>query len=637
MARSAAHLFFAFVLALCLAVTACTDRNPAALPNGPAPTLPPAAMAMLTCTVSVRDASLTCRPAEAPALSGVSAAVIGGDGLYVRITSTGVRYDGTSVFRADVTVENLTAEALGTADGVTPSANGVRVFFHSPPVATEGTGAVEVANADGEGFFTAAAQKYFRYDGILPPGGTSAAREWRFTVPSTVANFSFGVYVAAPVRAEEGWLSLTPLAPTLYVGWTIPMRAMLRNLADQEVAGQPVLWTTSDASVATVDAQGKATAVGVGTATLTASSGGYTASARLVVSAGSTPITTVSYMGVSKRWVVADGRDTLRFEADAWTAPASSNRVYVYVRHPDGSERVCPQTFTAGQCNLALPEGSLGGAWRIERVRVENRAITHEELVAAGAPAFIYVRSANVDRTAPTIDFVGLSTPAVTGADSVRWTVRATDDLVGVEFAEAWVSTPGHSPVVWYNPRLQIIGRTWVMHFVQAVQYYREATYTMDSIRVRDYNDNRRTLRTADLAARGFPTQFTVSGTTPDSIPPTITGFGFAPATIRGNGADSLTVTLSASEPGHESGVWFLDAEFEKVGDVTRWRRCYRADRDRALNRTMTCSETFGPADVGTWRVLYIRAFDHMNNSRVLDTQQMQAAGYPTDFTVTSP
>jgi hypothetical protein len=148
--------------------------------------------------MDVRRATLTCAPASvAP---GAAATIIGGQGTNVRLTSSGTSYDeATGIVRSDVTVHNLMAQALGTADGAFPSPEGVRVFFHTGPTVTEGTGSVTVANADGEDVFTAAGQKYFQYAGLLAPGATSPAREWRFNVPATATYFVFTVYVAAAV------------------------------------------------------------------------------------------------------------------------------------------------------------------------------------------------------------------------------------------------------------------------------------------------------------------------------------------------------------------------------------------------------------------------------------------------------
>jgi hypothetical protein len=638
MRRPAPHLLPAILLAISLATAACTDRNPAGLPDVPNPTLPPAAVAMLTCTASVSDGTLACRAPDAAVPSGVSAAIIGGQGTYVQLTSTGAGYDSTaSTFRIDVTLQNLTAQALGTANGVTPSADGVRVFFSSGPVATSGAGPVEVANADGEGFFTAAAQKYFQYDGILAPGDTTPAKEWRFSVPSSVLTFSFGVYVAAPVAAEEGWLSLHPVAPTIFdVGGSLPMEATLRNLAGHELDDQPVTWTTSDPSIVTVDSLGVVTGVAVGSATVTASSAGRTASVRVVVDGpGGVVVSVVNELQIFPRSVQANGVDTVLFWADYNVPPGSPHNIEVVLRHANGAERTCRGSI--GYCPMTFAEGTLGGAWRLERVLVANRFITYAELLAAGAAAHVYVQSAVEDQAAPTLDSLSLITAAVTALDSVRINVTATDAGVGVERAEAFVSSPGNPPLRWVNRRSSELGNgSKILVFANLVpSYYNGGTFTLDSVRVQDYNAKRRSLTTAELTARGYPTQFTVSGTDPDTVPPTITAFSFNPDTIVGNGADPVSVTLSASEPTNASGVWFLDMEFEKVSDATQLRRCLLNGTTRVFERTMTCSRTFTAADVGAWRVRYIRAIDWMNNARELNTQQLQDAGYPTSLTVT--
>jgi hypothetical protein len=639
MRRPVPHLRFACMLAALLAAAACTDRNPAAVAELPNPALPPAAVAMLTCTASVADGTLACRGPDAAAPSGVSAAIIGGQGSYVRLASTGASYDSTAgTFRMDVTLQNLTAQALGTANGVNVSPEGVRVFFNTPPVVTQGTGAVEVANADGEGFFTAAAQKFFRYDGILAPGDTSAAKEWRFSVPKTVATFSFGVYVATPVRAEGGWLSLYPLAPTLDVGWDMPLTATTWNVAGDPLDEQPaVSWTTSDASVVTVDSQGVVTAVSVGSATVTASAAGRTASVRVIVDApGGAVVATVNQLQIPSGTVKANGVDTLMFWADYHVGPNSPHNMEVVLRHPSGAERMC--RGSGGYCFLAFADGSLSGTWRVDRVLVSNRFITHAELLAAGAPAHVYVETSVEDRAGPTVDSVVLVTPSVTAADSARITVGATDAGVGVERAEAFVSSAGNPQLRWVNRRsTELGGGSRLLIFANLVPaYYHGGTFTLDSIRVQDYNAQRTTLTNAELTARGFATQFTVTGTTPDTVPPTITAFSFAPDTVVGNGADPVTVTLSASEPANAAGVWFLDMEFEKLNDRTQVRRCLLNGTTRVTSRTMTCNLTFSAADVGAWSVRYIRVIDWMDNTRELNFQQLLAAGYPTLLTVRS-
>jgi hypothetical protein len=194
----------ALLAALVLAAAACSDRNPAPLPEIPGVEVPPPVHAALRCRMDVRARKLACAPAAPETAPGVSPLIIGGQGTNVLLTSTGTSYDSTTqILRSDVTVQNLMAQALGTTDGAFPAPEGVRVFFHSGPVVTEGTGEASVANADGEATFTAGAQPYFQYAGLLTTGSTTAPREWRFAVPRTVVFFEFTVFVAAPVPGPE--------------------------------------------------------------------------------------------------------------------------------------------------------------------------------------------------------------------------------------------------------------------------------------------------------------------------------------------------------------------------------------------------------------------------------------------------
>jgi DNA/RNA endonuclease G (NUC1) len=194
----------------CLAVTAlsvaaaCADRASllpeAQAPDGPSPL-------RLECTADLRRATLTC----ADPSQGARRTVFGGQDTYVRLASTNVAYDSvTEVFRADVTVQNLLQQAMGTADGVSAHAEGVRVFFHAAPQVTGGAGLAEVANADGLGTFTAAGQAYFQYPGLLARQAVSAPKTWRWSVSKTATGFTFGVYVSA---ALEPRVVITEIMP----------------------------------------------------------------------------------------------------------------------------------------------------------------------------------------------------------------------------------------------------------------------------------------------------------------------------------------------------------------------------------------------------------------------------------------
>jgi hypothetical protein len=205
----------------------------------------------LLCTAQVHAATVSCVPQKTP--TGVLAQrtpgskrfdlIIGGQHTYVTLTSSNVAYDGTtSDFSFDVTVTNLIQQPLGTSDGVTADANGVRVFLTGDPAVTAGTGSATVANATGLGVFTGSNQPYFQYApeipagtfaaGILGMNETSQPLTWHFTIDPTVVSFTFTAYVSAPVEFPTGYIDSMPRLLTLN-----PNEAFVINPASHSAVG----------------------------------------------------------------------------------------------------------------------------------------------------------------------------------------------------------------------------------------------------------------------------------------------------------------------------------------------------------------------------------------------------------------
>jgi DNA/RNA endonuclease G (NUC1) len=188
-----------FAAALMLFAAACSDQ-PTGVSPVPAPTDGEAAQVM-TCELTVATGALECT-VPAPGGEGPARTIYGGQNTLVRLASANA---GTSngVFQIDVTVTNLLAsQAIGTVDSVTPHPNGVRVFLMSEPSVTEGTGEVGVANADGEDFFTAPAQPYWQWNGVLAPNATSASKPWQFTIDPGVTRFRFVASISTEAQAR---------------------------------------------------------------------------------------------------------------------------------------------------------------------------------------------------------------------------------------------------------------------------------------------------------------------------------------------------------------------------------------------------------------------------------------------------
>lgn len=83
-------------------------------------------------------------------------------------------------------------------------------------------------------------------------------------------------------------VSISPTSASTAVGTTQAFSAIARNSTGKSVAAT-ISWTSSNPSVATVNGSGSATALGAGTATISAIAGGVSGNAALTVTSTSPP------------------------------------------------------------------------------------------------------------------------------------------------------------------------------------------------------------------------------------------------------------------------------------------------------------------------------------------------------------
>jgi hypothetical protein len=252
--RAARRLALGMPAALLVLAAACTDES-----SGPPTAVRPPAedglLGILQCEVSVASGDLTCVDASGggPSASlspgtgpSLDQRTIGAQGSLVRLANSGNNLAG-GVYSINVTVQNLANLAMGTSDGATRHAQGVRVFFSSGPTVTGGSGNVTIANATGTAMFTAADQSYFQYggsiggtdqpelgaEGVLASAETSSAKQWQFNLDAGVTAFGFMVLV----RTETPAGTLSTVAPqvtgvsaaTLVPGQTVTLTGVNFN------------------------------------------------------------------------------------------------------------------------------------------------------------------------------------------------------------------------------------------------------------------------------------------------------------------------------------------------------------------------------------------------------------------------
>jgi hypothetical protein len=262
--------------------------------------------ATLTCTLDVRAETLSCQPSAASARrqaqpEGVHFSVsgdliVGGQNQYVTLASTWVGSglsSGIFTSIADVTVQNLIGQALGSADGETKHVDGVRVFYHKAPWASGGSGTITVLGADGTGTFTAENQPFYKYDQMVLPGATSAVKRWRWSYPTTVSEIKFEVFVVARVKHPQGWIEVTPATAQMAVAATQQLSAVAHTAVAQDPAAT-LTWESSHPAVATVSSSGLVTAIGDGFARITVTSGSRTGTADITVGNPAVVLTSVA-------------------------------------------------------------------------------------------------------------------------------------------------------------------------------------------------------------------------------------------------------------------------------------------------------------------------------------------------------
>ena len=262
-------------LAALSSLAACSDRSPTASP----PAAEPRVTFAYDCSVIVAAGEMRCAQ---PRVQGGWRGDIFLGGGYVQLSSRNVSATSTS-YTFEVAVRNLIPQKIGTTDGSTLDSNGIRVFISSGPTVTSGTGTMTAANQDGVATFTAVNQPYYQYNQILATNEQSSWKTWAFTLTPTVNTFSFGVLVSVPVQFPSGWVTISPDSLYVPVDNDWPLTATAYNAVGTELPGATFTWSSSNTSVAVVTSAGDMTAMDIGTATITATDGTRSGTAKIVV------------------------------------------------------------------------------------------------------------------------------------------------------------------------------------------------------------------------------------------------------------------------------------------------------------------------------------------------------------------
>lgn len=228
-----------------------------------------------------------------------------GSGGSTTPVATSVVLSATSVSLTALGASQTLSATVKDQNGATMSGAGVSWISSDTQVASVSSGGVVTAVSNGTATITA--------------GSGSASSAATVTVAQRAATL-----VVTPAD-----LSFT------YAGETAQATATAADANGNAMAGAAPTWTSSDAGVAKVDANGWVTAVADGTATISASldDGAGQASAKVQLQLTGHAANKVSVPVGGNAWFVgATGFENIASDgADSWSTPGSSVRTYFYV------------------------------------------------------------------------------------------------------------------------------------------------------------------------------------------------------------------------------------------------------------------------------------------------------------------
>jgi len=420
--------------------------------------------------------------------------------------------------------------------------------------------------------------------------------------------------VVIPVPVST--VSVTPTSASLVIGGTVQLNATAKDAAGNALAGRTITWTTSDANVATVSTSGLVTAVAVGSATITATSEGKTATVPITVTVAPVATVAVSPSNVSLlpgattqlSATLSDANGhTLTGRTVTWTSSDNSKATV------NASGLVTGVAY--GQVTItATSEGKSGSAV----VKVSD-GIAPNLMSLTITPSSVDVTSSD-----KTVTFTGRVTDAG-GSGVSQFAVTATaPDGPFSSCVDTSLDSGTTSDGTWSCTITLPVGAdpgTWKI-----------------LVLVSDAGFSSKTYATADLNAIPAPSTFSVTSSH-DVKPPTFSSLSAPTSVSVATGAQTVTVSANLSDD--ISGVASFD--FVLTSPTGRQVGCTAnaPSSGTIMSGTWTCSFTLpADAEAGTWKITVRatdRAFQYQTYGPQPDgtTNIAFPSGFPTTVTVT--
>ena len=211
---------------------------------------------------------------------------------------------------------------------------------------------------------------------VSSAGVVSARSAGQVRIAASAAGQS-AVAIITVTEREVASVQVTPVAVSVRVNRTTPLLARALDADGGILADRPIIWTTSNAAVATINAQGVISAVASGAATITATSAGRSGQAAVTVTPE--PVATVTITPGRDTLAVGTNRALTATLRDADGAVLTGRPVAWSVSNPEiasvSSQGVVTALAPGSVSVVGVSEGRVGQATIVVLARLAN-AIT---------------------------------------------------------------------------------------------------------------------------------------------------------------------------------------------------------------------------------------------------------------------
>ena len=313
-------------------------------------------------------------------------------------------------------------------------------------------------------------------DGVYAYGATSSfpTQTWN------AANYWVDVVFSAGAAPTLSSIAVTPASPTLTTGNTQQFTATgtYSNGSSQNLTSQAA-WTRTSAAVAAINASGLATAMGAGSATITATLGGVAGSTPLTVQTAPLAITTASLpggtVGTAYSTALAASGGTLPYTwslANGTLLPNGLNLNSATGVISGTPTAAGPFSFTVQATDSTNP------------VNTVTRALS---ITVAAAPTNVTIWSS---ATVPGLADGGADSPVELG---VKFRADANGTVSGIRFYKAAANTGAHVGTLWTSTGTQLAQATFTGETGsgwQQVNFATPVAITANTVYVASYHAN---------------------------------------------------------------------------------------------------------------------------------------------------